>query len=124
MTRKMKYYLAAKFSRREEMEVLSEQLRALGHEPTCRWVYGGEEGLSDADIAELDLEDVSRADTVILFTHERSTPQPGGGRFVEFGYGMALGLWPVVIGPRENVFINHPDVTRFDTWDEFIGLIT
>lgn len=116
----MKIYLAAKFSRRAEMEKLSNDLLDVGHECIARWVYGGEEGLSRADIALLDLEDVAEADGIILFTHPKGEPQPGGGRFVEFGYAMARQKRLVVIGPAENVFIDHPDVEQFDSWDEFL----
>ena len=88
----MKWYMAAKFSRREEMEVLSYDLLLLNHQCIARWVYGGEDGLTRPEIALLDLEDVERADGIILFTHPRGEPQPGGGRFVEFGYAIALNL--------------------------------
>lgn len=116
-----KFYLAAKFSRIEEMRQLSDELRdVLGWTPSCRWVYGGEEGLSRANIALLDLEDVAACDVIILFTHPREEPQPGGGRFVEFGYAMALGKELMVVGPEENVFLSHPDVQLYPTYPDFL----
>lgn len=115
-----KFYLAAKFSRRAEMEKKAEELRALGYEPCCRWVFGGEDGLTDQQICDLDLDDVAESDLLILFTHPRGEPQPGGGRFVEYGYALALGVGTVVIGPRENIFINHRRTERFDTWVDFL----
>lgn len=116
----MKVYLAARYHRREEMEtVYAPRLPDLGHECIARWVYGGEEGLSRRDIAELDLEDVRSADMIILFTHPRGEPQPGGGRFVEFGYALAFNKRCVVIGPEENVFMCAPTVEVYPTWDDF-----
>lgn len=116
----MKWYLAAKFSRREEMEKFAYDLPSVEHECIARWVYGGENGLTREQIAVLDLEDVAKADGIILFTHPRSEPQPGGGRFVEFGYAIALGKRLVVVGPKENVFMDTPGVEMFDSWDDFI----
>lgn len=124
-----KVYLAAKYSRREEMEVLACDLPAIGLECNARWVYGAEEKYLEDDpkekmtrreIAVMDLEDVSNADILILFTHERSSPQPGGGRFVEFGYALARGLRCIVIGPAENVFTEAPGVDRYDDWQSFL----
>lgn len=116
----MKFYMAAKFSRREEMEELAGHLPWVGHECNARWVYGGEDGLTREDIAVLDLDDVRDADGIILFTHPRNEPQPGGGRFVEFGYAIALKKRLVVIGPEENIFMSTPGVEMYDTWNDFI----
>lgn len=117
----MKTYIAAKFSRREEMEQeIAPSLPWLGYEVNARWVFGGEDGLSREEIANLDLEDVKNSDMIILFTHPREEPQPGGGRFVEFGYALALGKRCVVIGPKENVFMEVPGVEVYETWDQFV----
>lgn len=118
----MNVYLAAKYSRREEMEKLAADLPSVGMECVARWVYGGEEGLTRPEIATLDLNDVTRADVCIVFTHPRGEPQPGGGRFVEFGYAMALGNRCIVIGPIENVFCETPGVERYDDWKSFLEI--
>jgi len=118
----MKFYLAARFPRRAEMEVLADELVAKLPSAVCvaRWVYGGEEGLDRRQIALLDLEDVEKANTVILFTHPRGSKQTGGGRFVEFGYALAKGKRCIVIGEYENVFISHPSVLVYRDWAEFL----
>ncbi len=116
----MKVYLAALFSRRAEMETIADQIKAAGGEVTARWVYGGEEGLTRAEIAALDLEDVDRADTVVSFTHPRGTMTSGGGRHVEFGYGLAKGKKVVLIGERENVFHDHPSVEVYPTLESWL----
>ena len=116
-----KAYLAAKFGSREELEALSPLFRKYGIDVCARWVFGGEEGLSRAEIALLDLEDVARSDLFILWTHERGSKQPGGGRFVEMGYALALKKRVVIVGPRENVFCDHPDVEAYDNLMDFIN---
>jgi nucleoside 2-deoxyribosyltransferase len=116
----MKVYLAALFSQRPEMEEVADRLKDAGMEITARWVYGGEEGLTREQIAVLDLEDVDKADVVISFTHPRGTPTSGGGRHVEFGYGLAKGKKLILIGHRENVFHDYPGVEVFPTVDAWL----
>lgn len=119
----MKAYLAAKFSRREELELgVVPYLTAALKDFSCtaRWVFGGEDGLSRSEVAELDLDDVDKADTIILFTHERSSPQPGGGRFVEFGYALGKGKRCIVIGPAENVFMFSDRVEIYESLTELV----
>lgn len=113
-------YLAARFSARPEMEIIANRLAALGHTITASWVYGGEDGLTRAKIALLDLADVDRADTVISYTHPRGTFTNGGGRHVEFGYALARGKRLVVIGERENVFHHYPAVEVYASLDEWL----
>lgn len=117
---RIRIYLATLFSRREEMEKVADKLTIAGYEVVSRWVYGGEDGLSDRDIAELDLEDVRKADIVMSYTALRGAATPGGGRHVEFGYGYALGKRSVIIGERENVFHHLPDVEVYATLSAFL----
>lgn len=112
-------YLAAKYSRREEMEALVPFFNKLGYDIIARWVFGNEEGLSAQDVCDLDLDDVKSSDMVIVFTHERKTPQPGGGRFVEMGYAMALNKKMIIIGPIENVFCADNSISRYETLEDF-----
>jgi len=116
----MKIYLAAAFSRRAEMEGCADIIKEAGHEVTARWVYGGETGLNREQIALLDLEDVDKADTVVSFTYARGTLHTGGGRHVEFGYGLAKGKRLAVIGEREHVFHHHPSVETFNNLAEWL----
>lgn len=114
-------YLAARYSRREEMEIIATLLLLEGFDITSRWVFGGEEGKTNEDIAILDLKDVDYADTVVSFSEPYGTMFKGGGRCVEFGYGLAKGKRCVLIGERENVFHWHPDVEQFNSLHEFIN---
>lgn len=113
-------YLAARFPRRAELEALVPQFEGAGFEVTARWVFGGEEGLTRTEIAALDLEDVEQAEAIVLFTEEYGSKQSGGGRFVEFGYAMALGKECYVIGDYENVFMHDQTVTVYPTLGAFL----
>jgi hypothetical protein len=117
-----RYYLAARFSRREEMRIIAEQIDSSAPDARCvaSWVFGGEDDLTRPQIAALDFADVALADTMILFTHERGSLQPGGGRFVEFGYALALNKRCLVIGDYENVFISTPGVTVYPNVTAFL----
>ena len=133
----MKFYLAASYLRREQMAEYARQLRERGHEVTSRWLTGAHQAASgvlgsyepnaEADrFANEDLDDITEADVLVLFTE---APQAGyltGARLVEYGY--ALGLHDrghrielAVIGPRENVFhfLTGP-VSYFLTWNDFL----
>lgn len=114
-------YIASLYSRREEMEGYADILTQAGFKITARWVYGGEEGLDREAIAELDLDDVDDADMVLSFTSPYGTYTKGGGRHVEFGYGLARGKDVVIVGELENVFHHVPEVRQFKTLEEFIS---
>lgn len=117
---KEKLYLAAMFSRRIDMEANANRLTMLGYRIVSRWVFGDADDLGREEIALLDLEDVRLADAVMSFTQPHGSFNPGGGRHVEFGYGLALGKRMILIGERENVFHDHPRVEQFDTLEDFI----
>lgn len=116
----MKVYLAALFSARPDIAIVADRMKAAGVEVTARWVYGGEEGLTREQIAVLDLEDIDAADTVVSFTHPRGTLTSGGGRHVEFGYGLAKGKKLILIGHRENVFHDYPGVEVYPTIESWL----
>lgn len=113
-------YLAARFPRREEMESYVPKFEKAGFNVTARWVFGGEEGLLRSEISVMDLEDVKNAEVLVLFTEEYGVPQPGGGRFVELGYAMALGKECYVIGDYENVFMHDPSIKVYPTLGAFL----
>jgi len=127
----IRVYLAARYSRREELCRYREQLQELGFDVQARWLDGSHEldgrGLSvEAKVDERtrfaleDWEDVTKADWVISFTEiPRSTPGRGG-RHVEFGAAMALERRCIVIGPRENVFHHLPRTEHLGDWEAFL----
>lgn len=128
----MKFYIAARFSRRPEANELARRLMALGHQITSRWVKPDSDhvvptGMS-AQAADLererfaieDCEDVKGCDCCVSIMEEpRSNGR--GGRHVEFGYALGLGKMLVVIGPRETVFHHLPTVAHFRDAEDFIA---
>jgi hypothetical protein len=107
-----KIYLAARYDRLFEMQQIAGVLSMDGHSITAQWVYGNEEGKTLEDIAIMDRNDVSRADTVIQFTDPRGTLATGGGRHTEFGLGYAWGKRMILVGEREQIFHNLPGVEQ------------
>jgi len=131
----MKVYLAARYGRRLELLEYARQLEQRGIAVTSQLL--SEDSPSEAEAfcrcgplrwALQGLEDVTAADTLILFSEPPAEPVAGaerGGRHVEFGIALALGMRCVVVGPRENVF-HHldaagsllPSVEVYATWEE------
>jgi nucleoside 2-deoxyribosyltransferase len=109
----MKVYMAGRYNNlallKEESKIFTDN----GHEVTSSWLDNKEDGMSFKDVAVLDLQDVDRADAVVLYTEPYGTPVPGGGRHVEFGYGMGKGKKLFIVGPMENIFHWHPDINVF-----------
>lgn len=120
----MKIYIAAMYSRMEEMRGPAATLRRLGHEVTARWIDGAEATLDERPSGALmDLEDIDRADAVVSFTQPFGSLYKGGGRHVEFGYGVAKGKRLIVIGDREQIFHHLPQVEVFKSLDEALAFL-
>lgn len=133
------FYLAARYSRRDELNRYKADLEAVGHRVPARWLKGEHqsENLSSAEAREYsidDVEDIMDAHAIVCFTeHPRSDEYKAsrGGRHVEFGIVMGLQLAHhyaapkiFVVGPRENVFHCHPLVEgEFKTWGDFIEFV-
>ena len=124
----MRLYLAARFSRFDELNRYRDELATAGIEVTSRWLNGGHEwvGTSDEDIpveenarfAAEDLEDLRAADLLVCFTEPSRSGPARGGRHVEFGYALAFGIPIACVGHRENVFYCLPEITFFPEWSE------
>lgn len=123
----MKIYLAARYSRRDELCTYAEELMAHGHHITSRWLLGNHQ-ITDAGLSEEgsqeererfaveDWTDLMSADTCISFTEVPRSGSSRGGRHVEFGAALAAGKMCVVVGPRENVFHCLPQVVYYPDW--------
>lgn len=108
----LKLYLAGRYGRRLELRAYAEQLRAIGHTVTSRWLDCEHEAFDDAptreqmlDWAEDDTSDINDADVFVAFTEAPDSQYGRGGRHVEFGYALAMGKYTVRIGPVENIFL-------------------
>jgi len=113
-------YLAGRYDRRRELAEYADALEALGWKSMARWLTGAHEGATDPETlrrcALEDLEDIRASDTLVAFTEDATVGQTSGGRHVETGYAIGLGITVVVVGPIENVF--HHDLRRYATWSE------
>ena len=124
----MKFYLAARYSRRTELVAYRDDIESWGGVVTSRWLEGNHQ-ISDGEeanpkdartFAVEDRDDVLAADYVIAFTEEPRATNSRGGRHVELGIALGAGKRVIVVGPRENVFVWLPSVKHFDGWGEDI----
>jgi hypothetical protein len=110
------YYLAARFSRRFELQGFRADLLRIGHSVTSRWIDQRDDS-DEPNCAARDIEDIDTADVLILFTEAPRCPTRGG-RLVEYGIALGQRKPAIVIGPAENVFIDLPEVKRFSGWSD------
>lgn len=125
----MKIYLAAQYSWRNIIKGYAKQLEDCGHEVTSTWLQE-RKGLSTEltelsnrflrEHAKADLEDIIKADCVVLFSVGPTELTKRGGRHVEFGLGYALNKRMVVCGPKENIFHYLDDVVCFNTFEDLL----
>ena len=130
----MNCYLAGRYSSQATMRVHADQLIALGHHIASRWVYKAYGGDPDPIQAALeDLEDLSAADTLIVFTPRLHFPFPHhedtgyvttGGHHVELGLALAWHKTIYLVGSRVNIFHYLPQVTHCHLWTDFLTSIT
>jgi hypothetical protein len=129
----MRWYLAASFTRQEEMREFRNALLAAGEEVQARWVTSDDHKMEDqptddarARCAIEDLDDIAKSDGIINFTNNVGQGKRNrGGRHAEFGVGLALNKRMVLIGPREHVFHYLPSVEIYSDFDAFMeeGLV-
>jgi nucleoside 2-deoxyribosyltransferase len=131
----MKIYLAAAWSRLEEIAQVGQELTELGVEITSRWLTeerslftnGGLEKFM-RERAYVDLEDVDRADGVVRFADKTDEPLCdsrliSGARHFEFGYAKARGKTLYVVGGRQNVFDRLDGVVHVKDKEELKRLL-
>lgn len=130
----MKFYIAARFSKRPECHALAKKLMELGHEITSRWVKpesdhvkptGLSQQAADAERQRFALEDVQDVEACEAMVSLMEEPRNNGrgGRHVEFGMALALGKANFIIGPRETVFHHLPEVFQFDDEEQFLEFL-
>lgn len=118
-------YLAARYSRQQELKKYALELRRVGITVTSYWLeepspanaklsdFSDEENCA---MAEKDLANIREADALVLFTEDPMVPVVRGGRHVELGYAYALGKKVMTVGPRENIFHFLEDMPNFRDW--------
>ena len=123
----MKIYLCGRYSRREQLCSVCEELQRLGHVVTSRWLdteWASRPDQSSAappeyreKYAVIDMDDVRAADAIVCFTE---APGDGsrGGRHVEYGMAIAWNKRLIIVGPLENLFYHLPNVEcHANQWD-------
>jgi len=147
MSNSLTFYLAARYSRREELCMYRDDLEARGHQVPARWLLGDHQvhGLEanraiegDGPVpaaravlfAEDDISDLLAADVLVAFTDPPRSSTSRGGRHVEFGIALGLrrgtesGPKIFTVGPLENVFYALPDIDgSFDNWAGFCAYL-
>lgn len=147
--RTLTFYLAARYSRREELCVYKAALEERGHEVPARWLLGEHQvhgveaaravegdGPVPAEQAVLfandDIEDILAADVLVAFTEPPRSGASRGGRHVELGIGLGLrtsgsmssGPTLLTVGPLENVFHALPTIDgRFNDFTELLDAL-
>jgi hypothetical protein len=126
----MKIYIAGRYSRRDEFRQVRDKLVKRGHTVTSRWL--DETQSLDSQMGEetsdwywktqrVDLMDIDSAYSVLFFAEDPLVGTPRGGRHVEFGYALGMGIPIHVIGPRENVFHYNDHVRHFNSLEDFLA---
>src|SRR5712671_6939648 len=116
----MKIYLAANFAAKEKMREFFNKLNLINHLVTSSWIdcnYDTEKETPDKEQAIIDnLKNLEESDCLILFVDQLGKI-PGRGKYIEFGYALAIGMTIYVVGQdsEESIFFFHPFVMRFGT---------
>ena len=133
----MRIYLAARYSRIDELNGYADDLRALGHVVDARWLNGNHQihekqavesatmsvPIEGQQFAVDDCVDILCADCLVAFSEPPRSGASRGGRHVELGLALAWGKRVIVVGPRENVFHTLPQVEHFWTWGEVVEVL-
>ena len=140
----MRIYLAARYSRIEEMNKYATELRSVGYTVDTRWLLGNHQLYHNPQsidnpkntevpehgrlFAQDDCDDLIKSDIVICFSEVPNTVLGTGGRHVELGLTLMFNYWMdsigakrkniLLVGPRENVFYCLPDIIQFTTWED------
>lgn len=124
----LSYYLAGPYNEREKLLEMAETTFR-GYHCTSRWLTGVHDLQPPAVCAADDLEDIRRADAMVLYT---SKPSTKGGMWVEYGIAIERHMPVAVIiggGHPINVFcyLGVPSIVTFDdprVAAEWLGTLT
>lgn len=124
------FYIAGRYSRRDEFRIVRNKLVQRGLHVTSAWLDENEPLNSNMgeqttewyrQTQGVDLYDIWKAHAVLFFSEDPLVGVPRGGRHVEFGYALGLGRPIFVIGPKENVFHFNPLVKHFESLEDFLA---
>jgi len=124
-----KVYIAAMYSRMIDMRIIATYLSDQGYTVTSRWLkedptndnFTKKEDAFWRYTAEKDIQDINESDVFLLFTEPPTFPHVRGGRHVETGYALGIGMPVCIVGPKENIFHYIPEVVQFNSVHEFVA---
>lgn len=116
-------YLAASWTRRQEIRGYANELLSHGIRVRSRWLEETEchDELAFEQFLQqnalIDTEDIRRSDVLVRFTDDLSAAfvpsrLATGARMFETGYAYALGKHVVVVGGNQCVFDRLPEITH------------
>jgi len=126
----MSIYIAARYSRKKEMQSLASLVKKVGYEVISTWhedtAVEQEGNFNDEnkdmwrDLAKQDLTELENAQILIFFSESPNVGVPRGGRHVEYGFFLHRrrhnrDLKIYIIGPVENLFNYFADEIFPDT---------
>jgi hypothetical protein len=126
----MKVYLAAAFCRKEEILEVAHQLEELGITVTSRWLTEQKDVPTDtsksaflAERAQIDLDDIDRADVLVRFSDDLSSPTvpshlATGSRMGETLYARCRHKDIIIVGGHQCVFDYLPDIYHVKNVEE------
>lgn len=125
--REMKLYIVASYERKAQIEEYAQFISE--HIPRIKVVstwhntpWQAEGTLTQAELASLAdqaLFEIFLAEAILIFSEPPASPFKRGGRHVELGYALRAMKTIYLIGPRENIFYNLPEVIHFPSWSIF-----
>jgi len=113
----MIFYLAASYSRKEEVDRYAQKLVIAGHRVHSSW---HSEFFKEEHPELVDIKELAESDTLLYF----SGGNISGGRHVEFGYGYASGMKICCIGKPENIFHSLPGIEWHDDFEQFLNALS
>lgn len=102
----MKIYIAHNYGARIVLRDVIPQLEAMGHQITSRWVTDDAHDTINGANARADLDDIDRADAVLLFVDQWGD-RPGKGKYVELGYAIGIRKRVILIGKDDGCIFYH-----------------
>ena len=124
----MKVYLAAAMHRREEIRAVAKRLEDVGIKVTARWLEQNQRDMTLREVAEYDSADVFRADCLVRFSDDISTPTVPAGwctcsRMEESGMAQAWGKMIVIVGGHQSVFDYFLNRVHLKDADELVDYL-
>jgi hypothetical protein len=132
----MKFYLAAKFERRSELQSYKNKLEELGHSVPARWLdpQYDERNVAEgpgweSQVAGEDLDDIMDCDQFVAF----NPSSVRGGMNVEIGFALGRIHFSYlrskrfeihIIGGASNVFTFLPYIIHHESFEAFLKKLT